>query len=67
MRRPLVNDVNQDADNRRQATRATIRRCIPRRKRNNGVEDKEEEEEEIGLHMWENKGSFMLETPWFKF
>lgn len=26
----------------------------------------EEEEEEIGLHMWENRGKVILEVPWFK-
>ncbi|KAL8822757.1 MAG: hypothetical protein Q9191_006515 [Dirinaria sp. TL-2023a] len=29
-------------------------------------DEEEEQEEEIGLHMWENRGKVILEVPWFK-
>ncbi len=63
MHHPLKHDVSQDAGSRRQPMRATIKRHIPRRGKNN---DKEEEEEEIGVHMWENNGKLKMETPWFQ-
>ena len=31
----------------------------------NSKEDKDEEEE-IGIHMWENRGKLVMEVPWFK-
>ena len=36
-----------------------------RRLRKNS-EDEDDEEDEIGLHMWENDGSVILDVPWFK-
>ena len=28
--------------------------------------DGDDEEEEIGIHMWENRGKLVLEVPWFR-
>ena len=65
IRHPIKNNVSQDAGHRRQPIRATIKRHLPQRGRNGG-EEAEEEEEEIGIHMWENKGKVKIERPfWF--
>ena len=28
--------------------------------------DQEDEDEEIGVHMWENRGKLVMEVPWFR-
>ena len=42
---------------------ATLRRPNPRKR---SVDDDEDEEEEIGVHMWERKGAFILCAPWME-
>lgn len=54
---------NQERADRKQPTRATIKRQMPRR---GWKGNEEEEEDEIGVHMWENNGKVKMETPWFK-
>ena len=47
-----------------QPVNATLRRPKPGRRRNNNDED--DDQEEIGVHMWENRGKLILDAPWFK-
>ena len=41
---------------------AVATKHTPRGKR----DDEEDEEEEIGVHMWENRGKLILDVPWLK-
>ncbi|KAI4160680.1 MAG: hypothetical protein LQ342_005519 [Letrouitia transgressa] len=36
------------------------------RRKSSSCDTEDEEEEEIGLHMWENRGDVVLEVPWFR-
>ena len=44
-----------------------VTRPTPPKERKHGRDQGEElEEEEIGVHMWENRGKLVMEVPWFK-
>jgi hypothetical protein len=45
--------------------RITLKRHVPRRKRDGNEDDNddEEEEEEVGVHMWERRATLGLGSP----
>ena len=49
----------------RESRRLPVTAKIRRRRPKNG-RDSNEEEEEIGVHMWENRGQLVIEVPWFR-
>ncbi len=43
--------------------RITLKRHVPRRKRNGNEDDNDDEEEEVGVHMWERRATLGLGSP----
>ena len=52
----------KDQGSEKQGVKAVATKHTPRGKH----DDEDDEEEEIGVHMWENRGKLILDVPWLK-
>ena len=60
---PLGGRRNQDSG--KEGISAVATKHTPKKQRGK-YDDEDDEEEEIGVHMWENRGKLILDVPWLK-